>query len=111
MCVVTILVMRPRCSEQTLVSPTHGGSTQKLSLFCQAVSAEKKFEYKSHIHVYSLWVRADNHLGSNCNRKHKSLVNLIMCCKFFFPLNDHLTVLTVCTTFVTEGEVAGVKLV
>ena len=47
-------------------------------------------------------------LGSNCNRKHKSLVNLIMYCKFF-PLNDHLTVLTVCTTSVTEGEVAGVK--
>ena len=94
MCVVAILVMRPRCSEQTLVSPTHGGSTQKLSLFCQAVSAEKKFEYKSHIHVYSPWARADNPLGSNC-----------------FPLNDHLTVLTVCTTSVTEGEVAGVKLV
>ena len=110
MCVVAILVIRPRCSEQTLVSPSHGGSTQKLSLFCQAVSAEKKFEYKSHIHVYSPWVRADNPLGSNCNRKHKSLVNLIMCCKFF-PLNDHLTVLTVCTTSVTEGEVAGVKLV
>ena len=102
MCVVAILVMRPRCSEQTLLSPTHGGSTQKLSLFCQAVSAEKKFEYKSHIHVYSPWVRADNPLGSNCNGKHKSLVNLIMCCKFF-PLNDHLTVLTVCTTSVTEG--------
>ena len=82
MCVVAILVMRPRCSEQTLVSPM-GGSTQKLSLFCQAVSAEKKFEYKSHIHVYSPWVRADNPLGSNCNRKHKSLVNWIMCCKFF----------------------------
>ena len=110
MCVVAILVMRPRCSEQTLVSSTHGGSTQNLSLLCQAVSTEKKYEYKSHIHVNSPWVRADNPLGSNCNRKHKSLVNLIMCCKFF-PLNDHLTDSTVCTTSVTEGEVAGVKLV
>ena len=77
MCVVAILVMRPRCSEQTLVYPTHGGSTQIFSLFYQAVSVEKKFEYKSHIHVL---VKADNPLGSHCNRKHKSLVNLIMCC-------------------------------
>ena len=41
--VVAILVMLPKCSEQTFLPPTHGGSTQNLALIGQAVS-EKIFE-------------------------------------------------------------------
>ena len=42
--VATILVMRPRCPEQTFVPPTPGDSTKKLALIGQAVSEEKMFE-------------------------------------------------------------------
>ena len=42
--VAAILVMWPRCHEQTFVPPTHRGSTQNLALIGQAVSEEKMFE-------------------------------------------------------------------
>ena len=36
---------RPRCSEQTFVPPTHGGSSQNLALIGEAVSDKKMFEH------------------------------------------------------------------
>ena len=42
--VSAILVMWPRCREQTFAPPTQGGSTENLSLIGQAVSEEKTFE-------------------------------------------------------------------
>ena len=39
-----ILVMGPRCCEQTFVPPTKGGSTYNLALIGQADSEEKSFE-------------------------------------------------------------------
>ena len=38
--VAAILVMRPKCREQTFVPPTQGGSTYNLALIGQAVSEE-----------------------------------------------------------------------
>ena len=42
--VVAILVMCPRCREQTFVTPTHRGSRKNLALICQAVLEKKMFE-------------------------------------------------------------------
>ena len=42
--VIAILVMWPRCREQTIVPPTHRDSTQILTLIGQSVSEEKMFE-------------------------------------------------------------------
>ena len=41
--VVAILVIWPRCREQTVVPPTHRGSKQILALIGQSVSEEKMF--------------------------------------------------------------------
>ena len=42
--VVTILVMLPRCHEQTFVPPTKGGTTQNMTFIGQAVLEENMFE-------------------------------------------------------------------
>ena len=42
--VAAILVMLPRCREQTFVPPTQGGSTQNLAFIGQAVLEKKMFE-------------------------------------------------------------------
>ena len=44
MSVATILVMLPRCRDQTFVPSTNRDSTQNLALIGQAVSEKKKFE-------------------------------------------------------------------
>ena len=41
--VAAILVMWPRCREQTFVPPTQGGFTKNLALIGQAVSEKKMF--------------------------------------------------------------------
>ena len=42
--VAAILVMWPRCPEQTFVPPTHGGSTWNLASIGSAVLEKKSFE-------------------------------------------------------------------
>ena len=44
-----------------------------------------------HIHVFSPGAGEDNPLGSKLYHKHKSPVNLVICCKFK-PLNGFVTV-------------------
>ena len=68
--VAVILLMWPRCREQTFAPPTHGASTQNLAWIGQAVLEEKKFEYNGHIHyiyihVYGPRTGTDNPLVSN----------------------------------------------
>ena len=41
--VMAIMVMLPRCREQTFVSPTQGGSTSNLALIGQAALEKKMF--------------------------------------------------------------------
>ena len=56
-------------------------------------------ENYGHIHVYSLEAGEDNrhnNLGSKLYHKHKSSVNLVICCKFK-PLNGFVTVLPIQT--------------
>ena len=43
--VAAILVMSPRCREQTFVPSTQGGSTYSLALIGQAVLEKKMFEF------------------------------------------------------------------
>ena len=62
----------------------------------EAVSEKKMFkEGHKIIHVYSPRAGADNPMVAKL-RKHKSSVNLVICCKFF-PLNDFITVFQIQT--------------
>ena len=53
-----------------------------LYLIGQAVSDKKMFENNGHIHAYSPEAGTDNSLGSKLFHKHKSSINLVICCKF-----------------------------
>ena len=54
----------------------------------------RSLKHNAHKHVNSPRAGADNHLGSKLFHKHKSSVNLIICCRLF-PLHDFLTVFTI----------------
>ena len=65
------------------IPPSQGGSTQNLALISQAVSEKKMLEIIVVYMFIALGQGEDNPLGSKFFHKHKSSVDLIICCKFF----------------------------
>ena len=51
-------------------------------------------ENNGHVHLFSTGTESGSPLGSQFFQKHKSSVNLVICCKFY-PLNDFVTFLPI----------------